>query len=730
MKQIRALIYADIDINIIDGSAIWVTSISETLSQGGKVKVSLLLKRPVLNETLIKPLLENPNIEIINPWSKESSSFFKQFENLQGMKGKRLSTTDATIIIDKLNEEYEYNFILVRGLQLATDIANKNTFSYKTWFYITDFPQRLEEVTDDHLYKLINIYKNGGKLACQTPDLIEFFKEVLGVRTDDKFVYLPPMVPNVNRDKISFENKHSRLIYAGKFGPYWKAPEMFEAFEEIKQSDIQFYVAGNKFHNYPYQENYEEKVRNSLTSSDKIIWKQGLTRQDVQELIDQCDVGVSWRDEFLDDSKELSTKVLEYGLNGKAVILNRNELHEKLFGSDYPLFANSKEEFKDKVLLAFQEPELYKLAAERIFKVSEKHTFKEVFKFLESTIDQVVEKPLIKDSKDDLKHVLIAGHDLKFARLLIKKFLLNPRYEVKIDYWVGHGNHDEDKSLALLEWADVIICEWGLGNLAWYSKHKKKNQKLIARLHNQEKKTPHLQKVKWKNVDKVVYISDHSQEELSQLTPVDEDKKELIYNIIDSESLNKPKLEDSEFNIGMIGISPSLKRLDITIDIFEELWKKDNRYTLFVKGRLPNEYEWVWKKPEEVTYYKNLFKRINRSKWKNSVVFEGWGTDIADWMRKISFIVSTSDSESFHLAVAEGMGARCIPVVRNWEGANSLYPINYVFNTVEEAVRIVETHQGLPDDAKDLKLKEIKEYVDSRFDIEIAEAKWNSLICD
>ncbi len=75
-------------------------------------------------------------------------------------------------------------------------------------------------------------------------------------------------------------------------------------------------------------------------------------------------------------------------------------------------------------------------------------------------------------------NILFAGHDLKFAQPLIKFFQESSNFLVKIDKWEGHNIHNEQQSFDCLEWADIIICEWGLGNAVWYSNHKKKSSKI------------------------------------------------------------------------------------------------------------------------------------------------------------------------------------------------------------------------------------------------------------
>src|SRR5699024_8573314 len=81
-------------------------------------------------------------------------------------------------------------------------------------------------------------------------------------------------------------------------------------------------------------------------------------------------------------------------------------------------------------------------------------------------------------------NILIAGHDLKFIDFYINH-LKESEYNVKIDLWEKHVAHNVKEGFEFIDWADVIFCEWGLGNTIFYSQNKKDNQKLIVRLNRQ-----------------------------------------------------------------------------------------------------------------------------------------------------------------------------------------------------------------------------------------------------
>ena len=81
--------------------------------------------------------------------------------------------------------------------------------------------------------------------------------------------------------------------------------------------------------------------------------------------------------------------------------------------------------------------------------------------------------------------VLLAGHDFKFLPEITTK-IRQAGHRILIDRWDGHSGHDEELSRRMLSEADVIFCEWALGNVDWYSYNKLPGQRLITRFHAQE----------------------------------------------------------------------------------------------------------------------------------------------------------------------------------------------------------------------------------------------------
>lgn len=291
----------------------------------------------------------------------------------------------------------------------------------------------------------------------------------------------------------------------------------------------------------------------------------------------------------------------------------------------------------------------------------------------------------------DKKKVLIAGHDLKFAKFIMEKIEEDDDLELLVDQWKGHDKHDEAKSFELLNQADTIFCEWGLGNAVWYSKHKKLGQRLVTRMHLQEITTRHPEKFTHQNIDAYIMVSPYWLEQFVHDFSLERQKCKMVYNLVDTELLNKPKTSEAIFNLGMIGDVPQRKRLDRALDIFEKLYQTDERYKLFVKGKRPEEYPWMHSKAkaEEMSYYQQQYQRIQDNGWQDNVIFEGHGP-IDLWLQKIGYILSVSEFESFHLAPAEGMASGAIPIIYNWDGSDTIYSEKFIINSINNAVELIE----------------------------------------
>ena len=220
-------------------------------------------------------------------------------------------------------------------------------------------------------------------------------------------------------------------------------------------------------------------------------------------------------------------------------------------------------------------------------------------------------------------------------------------------------------------WCSASLCEWAGANAVWHARHKRPGQRLIVRLHRFELETDWPAAVDWRAVDRLVAVSpayaDILRARLAAARVV------AIPNAVDATALDQAKTPGARLHLGLLGAVPRRKRLDLALDLVTEVRRRDERYRLFVKSEMPWDRP-LWGRSEERDYFRGVLRRVRRDRLlRGAVVLEPFGRDVADWLRKIGTVLSTSDRESFHVSVAEGMVSRATAVVLPWRGAEAVY---------------------------------------------------------
>lgn len=681
-----ALVYGDVDMNLLDGSAVWLQSVTQALVAAG-CAVTLVLKAPVRTDRLIAPLRELPEVAIRSPHAERL---------LPGLAEASLTVTQAITALATLDAVSRHDLVVLRGRALVSAAARHGAFDGRLWSYLTDVPQAVPAVTPKAAEDLTIIAKASRYLLCQTEELRCFLEGSIAAACG-KSVLFPPVLPalDIHRDperKAALPGAPMWLVYTGKFAPRWNTLEMttLPALLASRGVTAEVHMVGDKVHNDPRDPTYSKRMRTALgeigtPAIPGVIWHGGQPRAEAMQLAAQGDVGLSWRHPELDASLELSTKVLEFGQLGLPVILNRTPMHEALLGADYPLFAATIEDVADAAAAAC-DPRVFALAASRTSAAAASFALDQAAARLRAYLARAVPARGaggISDSAGasgrERLRVVIAGHDLKFFNQLIDYFRLQPDLEVRVDHWRSLGEHDESLSRELAEWADVVVCEWCTPNAVWYSRHKRRGARMLVRLHRFELYSPYPAQVKIGNVDTVICVSDYYTRLTREKTGWPAAKIVTVPNALDVLQFDRPKLDGARFHLGMTSMVPMRKRLDLALDILEELRRDDDRYQLFVKSGMPWELWWVWQHQEERSHYFDAFRRVQRSPLlRDAVVFDDGGPDVPSWLRRVGFILSVSDDESFHMAPAEGMASRAVPVIRHWPGAETIYDNRWI----------------------------------------------------
>ncbi|MHB9857860.1 glycosyltransferase [Streptomyces sp. YIM S03343] len=676
----RALVYGDVDLNLIDGSAVWAQSTVQALSAAG-CRTRLVLKSPVLTGRLTDPLTRLPGVTLVRPAEERL---------VTGQGDRPLSPAQASALLARLDADDPCDLLVLRGRRLVTRVAADGAFDGRIWAYLTDIPQSPAAMTEDARAELASIALASSRLLCQTEELRSFL-ETWVPEACGRCLLCPPAVPEPGFPVPEHETPHDplRLVYTGKFAPLWNTLPMTRLPALLAERGVraQLHTVGDKIHDDPADPDFEPAMTRALQGGAPGVHHHGgQSREEAMRIAADCDLGLGWRDPRLDASLELSTKVLEFGALGLPVLLNRTPAHEALLGPDYPLYVAGRAELSDAVealATAAHDPQARRTAADRCREAAARHTLKAAAARWRTHLDQALPPapPALTGRSRPLR-VGVAGHDLKFLTRLIDHFSTLPGLDIRLDTWSALARHDPVESRALAEWADVVVVEWCGPAAVWYSRHKRHGSRLVVRLHRFELDADWPRQVEIDAVDQVVCVSPYYRRRALAVTGWPEDKVVVVPNWVDADQLDRPKAPGARFRLGMIGIAPSRKRLDLGLDALEALRADDRRWQLSVKSKPPWEYWWIWNKPEERAHYDSVLHRIQTSPLlAGAVVFDSFGPDVASWLRRIGHVLSTSDDESFHLAPAEGMASSAVPALLPWPGADEIYDSRWIHPT-------------------------------------------------
>lgn len=286
--------------------------------------------------------------------------------------------------------------------------------------------------------------------------------------------------------------------------------------------------------------------------------------------------------------------------------------------------------------------------------------------------------------------ILLVGADFKFAGELLEALAQRDDVELRVDLWETNGGPVPVDNTSLLEWADVVLCEFASRNAVWYSHHVGPGQRLVLHLHGYELRQPPIHEIKIDAVETVVFASEFYRAKALAATGWPREKTSVISNPVNTVDLARTKLDDARFHLGMAGYVPELKRPDRALDLLELLLERDPRYVLHLRGHNPWNYPFVWDKPLRRDAYLAFYERLRSDeRLRQAVVFDPFGPDMGNWFRGIGWVLSPSTRETFHLAPVEGMASGAVPLVWRREGSEEIFPGQWNVDSARQAADLI-----------------------------------------
>lgn len=228
---------------------------------------------------------------------------------------------------------------------------------------------------------------------------------------------------------------------------------------------------------------------------------------------------------------------------------------------------------------------------------------------------------------------------------------------------------------------DTAWFEWGDGAIQAASTMPK-YCRIVCRIHAYELFNNEFLNVNWHNVDEVIFVSQEMKRQFvtqlgNKLPPA------LLLTVLGNLTLHRPALsrhakKRNPFYIACVARFTGKKNLFSLIPIMQMLSEKDDRYRLFIAGRV-----------EDRCLYDSFLQCIEQLGLKKHIIIDGVipASQMAAWYQDKSILLSVSYHESQGMGIFEAMLAGLKPVAFSAAGGLQEYlPPAFLFTHLHQAL--------------------------------------------
>ena len=366
----RVLLYSPANLNVMDGSSIWVQSVAETFAVGRDIHVVLPLKAPERRALVSGALRAIEHVEVLAP---------ERFRS--GVPPSGLDVEEVLDWVERLDRELQFDIFVLRSFEMCDAAARRPAFVGRLWStYILEPERDVESAA--YLNSMGLIADASEYVVCQSEEMRALLEHLVPAARG-RTILLPPAIPPAV-PRADAGGPARRLIYTGKFHPFYAVPELIDVFVQlrIRYPTLEFHAVGDKIWRTPDDHAYADAMTARLGTTDGLAWHGAISRAAVAALLADGGVALSvWDHRHGSRWNDLvvSTKLLDYCAAGLPVVLNRTIAQEAILGSDYPLFVDDIGEIPAVLNALLSDNSLYRQAAERCWDATRRFTYDAVF---------------------------------------------------------------------------------------------------------------------------------------------------------------------------------------------------------------------------------------------------------------------------------------------------------------------------------------------------------------
>lgn len=613
--ELSVLFYTMANLNIIDGSSIWMHSVAETLHVDSRLRITIPLRAPEHRDVVTRGLRRLPRVELLDP------------RHLGRPDPGGMNVFEAISALERADAKRRHDIVLLRAYELCREAVRRGLFAGRLWSCYILEPER--DISDpEYLAGMTRIAEASRHVVCQSEEMRALLESLVPAAIGKTIILAPGIPEETVVARPDPGRIVPRMIYAGKFHRFYPVDRMIDAFQELRTEhpDLEFHVAGDKFHRPRGDTGYAVALERALVETPGLVWHGGIGRDEVEALLAEGGVALSLWD-FRHgpgmNNLVISTKLLDFCSVGLPVILNRTAAQEDVLGADYPLFVNRVDEALPLLRRLFVDAALYRLASERSFEASRRFTYPSVYAALAPYVDRVMDE--------------LAG---PAARRLPVSVVSDGPSEVEALIGAMAGFDVRRSNVAAGAAGPVVVegvshePEAGLGPGSTGSRR-------ILRLARSGASASELA-----GFDRVI-AADDALAAAAVTAGIDAARVAIIPTAVDDAQLARPKLPGAMFNVAVAGL-PSPSQLPSLARFVACLRAADERFRVVIRAApagpaIPGDDPGITWEPDD--------------------------GDPASWYRTVGFIVAVDPESSQVHGIWQAMAAATVPVLIDQAGA-------------------------------------------------------------
>jgi hypothetical protein len=355
--------------------------------------------------------------------------------------------------------------------------------------------------------------------------------------------------------------------------------------------------------------------------------------------------------------------------------------------------------------------------------------------------------PRPRSRRRDRVRVAIVAFNWNFLACEVDALSADPRFDLQT-LWPGSyvtgkaasGSRSQQLARAgrrhgeVLRWADVVFCEWCDRPAVWLAACLPARTALCIRLHNYEAHTPYPLLVDWRRVSEAIFVADHIREYVdAPLALTQRVRTSVLPPVHRVADFGREKRPEARWTLGMIGYNRRAKQPLMALEILARLRQYDRRWRLRLVGHGFGRTRRADCDPADGKAFRSTVEALGLSE---AVTVSPFTNDVAGWLTRVGFILSTSEREGTHEGVAQGMSSGAIPVVRRWpvfrsfSAAERRYPTALHFDDAREAAAAIRAvaRRAASDEAFRACGREYADEARRRFDVAAGIPRFTSVL--